>query len=107
MAPMDVTTTRTSASRSRRCFILTCGLFLILVGNVLLAQQAQVIRNVNLRPSASTAEAPIELLQPPATVTVLDPQPDSGYLHVRTAAGNDGWAWWLGVAFGQVSSIAS
>ena len=57
------------------------------------AQQATVTRNTNLRPSASTSGASIELLTPPATVTLLSPTKRSGYYHVQAADGKKGWVW--------------
>jgi hypothetical protein len=57
------------------------------------AQTAEVTRNLVLHSTASSAGAPLEHLQPPAQVTVLESEPTKGYLHVRTAAGNDGWAY--------------
>jgi hypothetical protein len=64
-----------------------------LVGAFSWGQDAEVIRNVALHASPSSADATVEHLHPPAIVTVLDPAPSNGYLHVRSAAGNEGWAY--------------
>jgi uncharacterized protein YgiM (DUF1202 family) len=56
-------------------------------------QTAVVSRNVNLRSDPSTSQPAIELLKPPTTLEVLDPTLQSGYLHVRTSDGNEGWVW--------------
>jgi hypothetical protein len=58
-----------------------------------MAQTAAVTRNLVIHASAASSGAALEHLQPPATVTVLDPQVTNGYLHVRSAAGNEGWAY--------------
>jgi len=42
-------------------------------------QQATVKRNVNLRPTLSTAQPEIRTLQPPEVVIVLDADPVEGY----------------------------
>jgi hypothetical protein len=58
------------------------------------AQTAAVTHNVNLRADASTGQPPIRLLTPSEPpLTVLDPTPNVGYLHVRTANNEDGWVW--------------
>src|ERR1019366_10159315 len=58
---------------------------------VAFAQTATVTHNVNLRSDASTSQPPIRLLTPSEpSLTVLDPTPSAGYLHVRTANNEDG-----------------
>jgi uncharacterized protein YraI len=59
----------------------------------LAAQKATVKRNVNLRSDPSTANASIELLPAGTTLTLLNPAPQSGYLHVKAANGKEGWVW--------------
>ena len=68
--------------------ILAFAAVFILVGTQVLAQQqATVKRNMNLRPTPSTAEAEIRTLAPPEVVTLLDPDPIEGYYRIRRAAG--------------------
>jgi hypothetical protein len=52
-----------------------------------------VQRNVNLRADPSTGMPPITLLMPPAVLTLVAPERQSGYYHLRTDAGQEGWAW--------------
>lgn len=58
-----------------------------------LAQQAQVVRNVNLRGDPSTDNPPIRLLTPPEVVTLIQPGKTAGYYHVQTDEGEEGWVW--------------
>jgi hypothetical protein len=60
---------------------------------LVLAQTAEVTRNVNLRADPSTDNPPIRLLTPPEVVTLLEPDKTAGYYHVRTAANEEGWVW--------------
>ena len=62
------------------------------------AQQATVIRDVNLRPTASSAQHAIRLLLPPEALTLLEPGQTSGYYHVRTQQNESGWVWSHNVA---------
>jgi hypothetical protein len=53
-----------------------------------------VSRAVNLRPDPSTEYAAIRLLTPnEPPLSLLDPTPESGYYHVRTSAGEEGYVW--------------
>jgi uncharacterized protein YgiM (DUF1202 family) len=57
-------------------------------------QTITVTRNVNLRPDPSSEYAPIRLLTPSEPpLTLLDPAPESGYYHVKTSAGEDGYVY--------------
>ncbi len=56
-------------------------------------QQALVKHNVNLRSDPSTDNPPIELLSPGTTVDLLEPDRTSGYYHVHTSDGKEGWVW--------------
>src|SRR6476660_7456480 len=58
-----------------------------------LAATATVIHNVNLRPTASTDQPAIRLLKPPEAVTLISTKQKNGYLHVKTAQGEEGWIW--------------
>ncbi len=64
---------------------------LLLAGPVFAQKQATVTANVRLRPSPSTKEAPISVVQQGAQVTLLDPSPKDGFLHVKTADNKEGW----------------
>ena len=67
------------------------------------AQAVKVIKNVNLRPDPSSEYAAIRLLklsEPP--LTLVEPEPQSGYYHVQTSVGEDGYVWSL---FVQVSAV--
>jgi hypothetical protein len=74
-----------------------------------LAQQGTVTvtRNVNLRPTPSTTQQAIQLLTPPATLTLVDPTPTNGFYHVTTAQGQDGWVWTKNVSVNTSGRIVS
>jgi hypothetical protein len=65
-------------------------------------QQATVERNVNLRPTPSTAQDPKRKLLPPEPLSVLDSNPTGGYYHVLTQQNEDGWVWGLNIVFTTV-----
>jgi len=67
-------------------------LFALLLG-MAAAQTAVVKRNVNLRSDPSTAGDPIVLLTPPAQLQLIEPDPTSGFYHVRTTDNEEGWVW--------------
>jgi hypothetical protein len=69
-------------------------------------QTATVTHNVNLRPTAATTNPPIELLAPPATVTLLSATKRSGYYHVQAADGKTGWVWAKNVTVGAPTPLA-
>ena len=52
---------------------------------------ALVQRNANLRSTPSTARAPIRVLAPNETLTLVTTTPVNGYLHVRTTQNEEGW----------------
>jgi len=57
-------------------------------------QTVTVVHNVNLRPDPSTEYPPIRLLTPSEPpLTLLEPVPESGYYHVKTSAGAEGYVW--------------
>lgn len=61
---------------------------------VLSGQTATVVHTVNLRPDPSTEYDPIRLLTPAEpSLALLDASPESGYYHVRTSAGEEGYVW--------------
>jgi hypothetical protein len=58
------------------------------------AQTVTVVSNVNLRPDPSSEYAPIRLLKPSEPpLALLDPTPESGYYHVKTSVGEEGYVW--------------
>jgi len=65
-------------------------------------QQATVKRNVNLRPSPSTAQTEIRTLQPQELLTVLDANPVEGYYNVRTSRGEEGFVWGRNITLGSL-----
>src|SRR3989454_11963486 len=57
-------------------------------------QTVTVVHSVNLHPDPSSEYPPIRLLTPSEPpLTVLEPLPESGYYHVRTSAGGEGYVW--------------
>jgi len=52
-----------------------------------------VRRNVNLRSDPSTSVNPISLLTPPAQLTLVEPNQQDAFYHVRTSDGKEGWVW--------------
>ena len=58
------------------------------------AQTVTVVHNVNLRPDPSSEYPPIRSLTPAEPpLTLLEPSPESGYYHVQTSAGEEGYVW--------------
>ena len=58
---------------------------------VLTAQQATVNHGVSLRGDPSTKNAPVGHLNKNATVTLLSAKPKTGFYHVKTSDGTEGW----------------
>jgi hypothetical protein len=56
-------------------------------------QQAVVERNTNLRPSPSSAEAPVRLLRPGEPLLLLSSAPVNRYFNVGTTDNLEGWAY--------------
>lgn len=67
--------------------------WLLVAPGILVAQQATVSRNVNLRGGPSTTNPAIERLRAGATVTLLDVNAQSGFYHVKVTDGHEGWVW--------------
>jgi len=65
----------------------------LLLQGTLAAQTAVVIRNVNLRPDASTNGAPLDTLKPGTKLELVETGNTNGFLHVKTPNGTEGWAW--------------
>ncbi len=82
-----------------RCRCKYIGLFgaltlLAFCNATMLGQTATVRRNVNLRPDSSSEYPPIRLLTPSEPpLTLIDLNPESGYYHVKTATGEEGYVW--------------
>src|SRR5437764_1045158 len=74
--------------------LLSCGLALLCSATLASGQTVTVVHNVNLRPDPSTEYPTIRLLTPSEPpLTLLEAIPQSGYYHVRTSAGEDGYVW--------------
>jgi hypothetical protein len=71
----------------------------------LAAQQAVVTKNVNLRPTHSTAHDPIRLLHPPEPLTLVVPNPIQGYYHVTTQLNENGWVWGKNITIGSPAPL--
>src|SRR2546422_957122 len=57
-------------------------------------QTVTVVHMVNLRPDPSSEYASIRILAPSEPpLPLLEPGPESGYYHVRTGAGEEGYVW--------------
>jgi len=70
---------------------------LLLLASFALAQTATVKRNVYLRRDPSTDQPALTKLMPPATITLIDPDPTGGYYHVQ-AGSDQGWVWGRNIA---------
>jgi hypothetical protein len=68
-------------------------LAIALVSVALAAQTGTITRNANLRPDASTDNDPIVKLMPGTTVELIEPDSISGYYHIRTTKGQEGYLW--------------
>ncbi len=69
-------------------------IFLLLIAAPAFADgRAVVSRNVNLRPTPSTADESLGLLKPPTGLGLIDAMSTDGFLHVRTDNGLEGWVW--------------
>ncbi|MDP9337729.1 MAG: SH3 domain-containing protein [Acidobacteriota bacterium] len=55
------------------------------------AQEAVVTHNVRLRPAPSTDNKPLMTLTPGEELELLDPAPTTGFYHVETESGDQGW----------------
>jgi SH3 domain protein len=65
----------------------------LLISGLASAQTATVRRNVNLRSDPSTSVKPITLLTPPAQLTLVEPNQQNAFYHVRISDGREGWVW--------------
>ena len=80
------------------CFLL------LLTAAVASAQTVLVSRNVNLRSDASTNNPPIELLTPPASLTLIESDQTAGYYHVTAPDGKEGFVWSKNVKVQQATA---
>jgi len=71
-------------------FLISCT-FTVAGTGPLLAQEAVVRRDANLRPDPGTSEPPEAVLPPGEKLTILDPTPEHGYLQIKTRDGKEGW----------------
>lgn len=72
---------------------LLCLALLCCYSTSLLAQEASVTRNVNLRRDPSTSSPVLAHLASGARLTLVDASADSGFYHVRTEDDQVGWVW--------------
>src|ERR1700682_1240874 len=86
--------------------VVMWALFLLACPSCLMAQQATVKRNANLRSDPSTTNPPIELLRSGAKVTALDATPHGGYYHVKAEDGREGWVWSRSISVSGASPTA-
>jgi len=83
-----------SPFHSRFGIASAAGFILMLWTSAAVAQTVTVTRNVNLRSDPSSEYEPIRLLTPAEPpMTLVEPAQDSGYYHVQTGAGEDGYVW--------------
>jgi Bacterial SH3 domain len=75
--------------------ILFFCLFVITLAN---SQTATVTRNVILRAKASKTSTKITTLTPDTELTLINPAPRNGFLHVQTEDNGKGWVWANNVA---------
>ncbi|MCX8072381.1 MAG: DUF1329 domain-containing protein [Candidatus Binatia bacterium] len=61
---------------------------------------AEVAQASNLRPSPSTAEPPVEVLDAGTQLEIVEGEPQNGYYRVRTQSGQEGWVWGQNLVFG-------
>jgi uncharacterized protein YgiM (DUF1202 family) len=71
------------------------GLAITLLASVVSTAQQQVTvkRNVNLRGDPSTDNPPAQLIVAGSVLELVDPKTESGYYHVKTGDGSEGWVW--------------
>lgn len=72
---------------------LTAVLFVCFTFSNAFALDAIVKRNATVRGDPSTHHAPTARLSPQDEVELLEPSPTSGYYHVRTENGEEGWVY--------------
>jgi Bacterial SH3 domain len=87
--------------------VLRAALLVALLGTAAFAQDATVTRNVNMRSEPTTASPSIRLLNPPEKVTLVEAEASSGYYHVKTEDGAEGWVWGRNIRLGSVSAATS
>jgi hypothetical protein len=86
--------------------IIICSALLALFGSASFAQQATVVRNVNLRSDPSTANPPIKHLPSGTTLILFTPTQQGGFYHVKTEDGEEGWVWSKNVTVSAIPSPA-
>lgn len=73
--------------------VLGASLLLSLFVSISFAQNATVVRNVNMRSEPTTASPSIRLLNAAEKLTLIGAAESSGYYHVKTSDGIEGWVW--------------
>ena len=77
-----------------RAAVLPALAALLFCASMLPGQTVTVTRNVNLRPDPSSEYSPIRLLSPSEpSLTLIEPMRESGYYHVKTQGGEEGYVW--------------
>src|SRR5262249_32559360 len=81
---------------------------LIFCSSTVFGQTVTVVKNVNLRPDSSSEYLPIRLLTPSEPpLSLIGPNPESGYYHVVTSAGEEGYVWSRNVRVRVAQSVAA
>ena len=87
--------------------ILGVALLLSLFASVGLAQEAVVVRDVNMRSAPTTASSSVRLLKPAERLTLIAAGKSSGFYHARTQDGAEGWVWARNVRVVSVTQATS
>jgi hypothetical protein len=87
--------------------ILAVTLLLSLFASIGLAQEAVVVRDVNMRSEPTSASSSVRLLKPAEKLTLIAPGKSSGYYHAKTQDGAEGWVWARNVRLVSVAQAAS
>jgi hypothetical protein len=107
MKTLLVRSTRSQPGRASTRLLFALALLCLICSSASAQPPATVTHNVNLRPTASTVQAPIELLSPPATVTLLSTAPKAGFYHVQAPDGRQGWVWAKNITLGGAAASPS
>jgi hypothetical protein len=92
------------ANLRRLSSVLRAAFIVCLFGSAAFAQDAAVTRNVNLRSAPTTASSSIRLLNPPEKLTLVEAEASSGYYHVKTEDGTEGWVWGRNIHVASVTA---
>lgn len=87
--------------------MLGATLLLLAFASVSLAQEAVVVRDVNMRSQPTAASSSVRLLKPAEKLTVIAAGESSGYYHAKTQDGAEGWVWARNVRLISASQATS